>query len=231
MLLSIHVPKAAGNSFREALLRKFGPRTFTDYGDWAGFDVPEVNVRRKAREEAMRARRDELLAKYDVIHGHFIADKYLDLFPRQEFIAFFRDPYQQAIAHYYFIKRNPQRAHPETKIFHEAGMSLMEYLEWDAFRNHQSQFLGSLSIEDLAFVGLSDRYGRSLQLFAEMFGCDLGEELFENVNEGRTTQGYGIGPDERRAIEKHRAADIELYRKAREIFARQRQRQRYRLVV
>ncbi|HTV73666.1 MAG TPA: hypothetical protein VME66_08195 [Candidatus Acidoferrales bacterium] len=226
MLLSIHVPKTAGNSFREALLRTFGARVFTDYGDWAGFNLPEVNARRQARETAMRTRRDELLASYDVIHGHFIADKYLGLFPEAEFIAFFRDPYQQAIAHYHFVKRNPQRPHPEARIVQERQMSLTEYLEWDAFHNHQSQFLGSLSIEDLAFVGLSERYEQSLDLFAHTFGHNLGEPFFENVNEGRMTQGYGVGPDERRVIERTRAADIELYRRARERFARQSRRMR-----
>jgi hypothetical protein len=222
MLLSIHVPKAAGNSFREALLRKFGARAMTDYGDWAGFDVPEANARRQAREQAMRARRDELAADYDVIHGHFVADKYLDLFPVQQFSAFFREPHQQVIAHYYFLKRNPQRRHPEARIFHEANMSLMEYLEWDAFQNHQSQFLGSLCVDDLDFVGLSDYYGESLRMFTDIFGHDLGEELFENVNTARSSLDYVVDFDVRQAVKKHRAADLELYARAREIFARQR---------
>jgi len=224
MLLSIHVPKAAGNSFRESLMRTFGDRFLKDYGDWAGFDVPEAVERRKAREAEARAKRDELLAKYDVIHGHFIADKYKGLFPVEQFVAFFRDPYQQAIAHYYFIKRNPQREHPESRILHEANMSLMDYLEWDAFRNHQSQFMGSLAIEDLAFVGLSDKYPLSMRLFKEILGYDLGEELFENVNDNRTGEGYEVTPEARRSIEKYRAADIELFRKATEIFERQQRR-------
>jgi hypothetical protein len=223
MLLSIHVPKAAGNSFREALLRKFGSRAMTDYGDWAGFDVPEANERRKAREEAMRVRRDELLASYDVIHGHFVADKYLDLFPVQQFSAFFREPHQQVIAHYYFLKRNPQRQHPEARIFHESNMGLQEYLEWQAFRDHQSQFLGSLSIDDLDFVGLSDHYDESLQMFADIFGHDLGEALYENVNNDRAAQEYAVDFEVRQAVKKYRAADLELYAKAREIFARQRE--------
>lgn len=224
MLLSIHVPKAAGNSFREALLRKFGPSVLTDYGDWAGFNEPQANERRRERERAMRARRDELLEKYTVIHGHFIADKYLDLFPVQQFCAFFRDPYQQVIAHYYFLKRNPQRQHPEARIFHENEMSLMEYIEWDAFRDHQTQFLGSLTIDDLDFVGLSDHYGESLGMFREIFGHDLGEELFENVNDERSTREYIVEPEARKAIERYRAADIELYRQAKEAFARQKTR-------
>lgn len=220
MILSIHVPKAAGNSFRQALADAFGERFTKDYGDWAGFNEPQANERRKLREEAMRARRDELAANYDIIHGHFIADKYKGLFQPEQYIAFFRDPYQQAQAHYYFLERNPQRDHPEEKIFHANKMSLEDYLAWDAFRDHQSQFLGSLSVDDLAFVGLSEEYEKSLLMFKDVFGVDLGKPMFLNVNESNK-EGYPVTPEIRALVQKYRAADVELYEKAKERFRRQ----------
>lgn len=220
MILSIHVPKAAGNSFRQALADAFGERFMKDYGDWAGFNEPQANERRKLREEAMRARRDELAASYDIIHGHFIADKYKGLFQPEQYIAFFRDPYQQAQAHYYFLERNPQRDHPEEKIFHANKMSLEDYLAWDAFRDHQSQFLGSLSVDDLAFVGLSEEYEKSLRMFKDVFGVDLGKPMFLNVNESNK-EGYPVTPEIRALVQKYRAADVELYEKAKERFRRQ----------
>ncbi|MGB6986967.1 MAG: hypothetical protein WBD74_13435 [Candidatus Aquilonibacter sp.] len=203
------------------MLHAFGSRLMKDYGDWAGFDTPEVISRRKRREGEMRLRADELEASFDIIHGHFIADKYLGLFKGEEFIAFFRDPFQQAVSHYYFIKRNPQREHPETKIFHDANMSLMEYLEWPVFYNQQTQFLGSLDLDDLAFVGICEHYRQSLNLFSQYFGVDLGEERFENVNHQRRTIDYVASRDVRRAIERTRPRDIELYRRACERFAGQ----------
>lgn len=217
MILSIHVPKAAGNSFREALSVTYGERFMKDYGDWAGFDEPQANARRLLREQAMRARRDELASAYAVIHGHFIADKYRGLFEPEQYIAFFRDPFQQAQAHYYFLLRNPQRDHPEEKIFHDAKMTLPEYLEWDAFRNHQAQFLGSLSVDELAFVGLSEEYEKSLTMFGDVFGKDLGAPMHLNVNDSRGEQ-YPVDADTRAAIARYRAADIELYEKAKERF-------------
>jgi hypothetical protein len=201
----------------------FGSRIMLDYGDWAGFNTPQANARRAERERNMRARRDELVENYDAIHGHFVADKYVGLFPDPKFVAFFRDPYQQAIAHYYFLERNPQRPHPEEKIFHERGMSLMEYLEWDAFYNYQSQFMGSLSIDDLAFVGLSEDYEASLSMFEAMFGIAL-EVKYENVNPHRQADGYHIEPEVRKAVNKYRPADVELYERAKERFAQQLQR-------
>ena len=221
MILSIHVPKAAGNSFGELLRPEYGNRLMKDYGDWAGCRVPEAIERCQARTLTMRSRRDELLTKYDIIHGHFSADKYLGLFPNQEFVAFFRDPYQQSVSHYYFLLRNPQRDHLEEKLFHEAKMTLHEYLAWGAFHDHQTQYLGSLSIDDLALVGLSEEFYRSVDLFNSIFGCNLRGDSFLNVNPDTQGDGYKIGYDIRRAVEKYRSADIDTYRRAQEIFKRQ----------
>jgi hypothetical protein len=175
---------------------------------------------RARRTAEMRARGPELLQRYDVIHGHFVADKYAGLFPTARYVAFFREPYQQALAHYYFLLRNPQRAHPEEKMFHEAKMSLLDYLEWSAFRDHQSQYLGGLSIDDFAMVGLSSEFPLSLRMYEAVFGVDLGAERFFNVNEERAGD-YAVEPEIRRAVEKYRAGDIELYRRAVEIFKNQ----------
>jgi hypothetical protein len=226
MILSLHVPKAAGNSFRQLLQADFGERMMPDYGDWAGFNVPEAVERCRVRTLAMRSRRDELLEKYDVIHGHFAPDKYLGLFPREDFVAFFRDPYQQAMSHYCFLARNPQREHLEEKMFHEARMTLHDYLSWEAFRDHQTQYLGSLSIEDFAMVGLSEEFYRSVDLFNAIFGRGLKGDMFLNVNPDHQGVPYTIDHDVRKAVEKYRALDIELYRRAREIFARQASRAR-----
>ncbi|MBD5657453.1 MAG: hypothetical protein IAI50_20065 [Candidatus Eremiobacteraeota bacterium] len=221
MILSIHVPKAAGNSFRELLKAKYGDRMMGDYGDWAGFDFPEANERRAARTKEMRQRGPELLEKYDLIHGHFQADKYLGLFPETKYLAFFRDPYQQAVAHYYFLLRNPQRDHPEERIFHENKMTLQDYLRWDAFKNHTSQYMGSIPIEEFSMVGMSAEFPRSLALFRSVFDTDLGEQTFANVNEERKGTDYEIDDETRKAVDKNRPADIELYRRAKEIFERQ----------
>jgi hypothetical protein len=221
MIVSLHVPKAAGNSFRALLQSEFGDRLMPDYGDWAGFNVPEAIERCNIRALRMRGRRDELLERYDAIHGHFVADKYVGLFPEAAFVAFLRDPYQQAASHYCFLLRNPHRDHPEEKIFHDAKMTLHDYLGWDAFYNHQSQYLGSLSIGDFAMVGLSEEFRRSVNLFNSVFGCALRGERFLNVNPDHWGVPYRIDCDIRKAVEKYRPADVELYRHAKEIFARQ----------
>ena len=99
-------------------------------------------------------------------------------------------------------------------------MTLQDYLRWDAFYNHQSQYLGSVPIEDFAMVGLSEEFDRSLALFKAIYGYDLGAARFANCNHERGNGEYAIDAETKKAVDKYRAADIELYRRAKEIFSR-----------
>jgi hypothetical protein len=206
---------------RELLNAAYGDRFMGDYGDWSGFDLPFANERRAERVAAMRSRAPELEERYDVIHGHYHADKYLGLFNPEHYVAFFRDPYQQSLAHYYFLLRNPQRDHPEERLLHEAKMTLLDYLSWEAFANQQTQYLGSVPLENFTLVGVSEEFPRGLALFAATFGRDLGEQRFENVNPDQQRFRYEITPDVRAAVQKYRGGDLELYRRAKEMFERQ----------
>jgi hypothetical protein len=100
-------------------------------------------------------------------------------------------------------------------------MTLRDYLEWDAFHNQQTQYLGSLSIDDLAMVGIAEEFYRGVNLFNSMFGRNLRGESFLNVNPDHNGAGYTIDDDFRKAVDKYRGADVELYRRAKEIYARQ----------
>lgn len=223
MIISIHIPKTAGISFQAVLKREFGSRVLFDYGDWVGLETPSMQTYRKQRTMEMRARRDELLCDYDVIYGHFVADKYYDLFPDTKFSAFFRDPYQQMISLYNFLERSRpddefNYMHAGVKLFHSVRPTLIEFVEIGS--NIQSDFMGQVAIDDLDVVGLFEQYEQSVALFSKVFGKQLRADAERlNVNPKRADNGYNCDPAVRAAIERHCAKDIELYRLARERFA------------
>ena len=221
MIISIHIPKTAGRSLRLRLEASFGARILTDYGDWIGYDTPETIARRAQRTAEMRVRRDELIRDYDLIYGHFIADKYAGLFPATQFTAFFRDPYQQAVSQYQFLLRlGAERDSPGIREFRRLRPSLPEFIA--ATPNTQAAFLGHVAIEDFAMVGLVEQYDRGVALFEATFRLKLApESVRANVNPERPRDGYVIDPSVHRAIDTHRAADVELYRRATELFERQ----------
>jgi hypothetical protein len=57
-------------------------------------------------------------------------------------------------------------------------------------------------------------------MFGAIFGVELGGQRFSNVNTDANGP-YPISRDIKRAIDLYRAQDIELYRRAVEIFKRQ----------
>jgi hypothetical protein len=142
MIISIHVTKTAGTSFGAALKREFKERFMHDDEDWAGYKSPEAEARRAANRTRMRDRRDELLQRFDVIHGHFVPEKFAGLFPQADFVAFFRDPVQQAVSHYAFLRRIPHADHPAVREFHAADMTLADFVAWEATKNPQLQLIG-----------------------------------------------------------------------------------------
>jgi hypothetical protein len=222
MIISLHVPKTAGTSFQQMLKREYGERLLLDYGDWVGLNSPEAIDRRRDRAADMRRRRDELMASYDAIHGHFLAEKYVDLFPRAEFVAFFRDPYQQTISNYHFLLRHPEAGeqYPVVKTFHDAKMTLHEYVAWKEVRSPQADMLSDLSIDDVAVVGLTEEFERGIALFNRVLGAHLGGDTRLNANESREQDSYAVPDDLKALIDANRERDIELYRRAKERFAK-----------
>ena len=135
------------------MLREFGARFMHDDEDWAGYRSPETDARRAANAARMRARRDELLEKFDAIHGHFVPEKFAGLFPSTDFVAFFRDPFQQAVSHYDFLRRLPEIDHPVVREFRAARMTLQDFIAWDAVGDPQTQLIGGFAPEDFAQAG------------------------------------------------------------------------------
>jgi hypothetical protein len=223
MIVSIHVPKTAGISFQALLKDEFGERVLFDYGDWVGLETRGMRDYKKSRALEMRARRDELLRDYDVIYGHFEADKYLDLFPVTDFSAFFRHPYQQIISLYNFLARGRPNdetnyLHAGVKLFHTVKPTLLEFVE--ILPNIQSNFMGKLKADDLAVVGLMEQYDRSVLLFSKVFGRTLRSGVEKlNVDPNRNQSIYDVDPVVRVAIDKYCAEDMELYRCASERFS------------
>lgn len=217
MIISVHIPKTAGISFREELTKVFGERVLWDDGDWPESDTSEARANNDRRRAQMLAAADAYSARYDAIHGHFTARKYLGVFPVTEMVTWVRDPFQHAVSTYEHAVRDAQIAHPAHRAFKEQQMTAVDLIE--AIPNHQSLYLAGIPLDEFAMVGLTERYEQSVALFETFFGIAVPhprERL--NVNPSRQGAEYEIPPAVRKAVERYRAEDLEMYRRATERF-------------
>lgn len=218
MIISIHIPKTAGRSWRAQLESEFGSRLLLDkefekidsietYKEIFETNTPRADERKEALKAELNASRDELMRDYDVIHGHFVADKYMDIFPTTQFVAIFRDPYQQMVSAYYYIQREAG------ELFQKYNPTLLQFIE--LLSSMQAPFLGSIAIEELAMVGLTEEYERSVALFEAIFGKKISHEFKRvNTNPDRKENGYEIDDEVKEAVDRHCSADVELYQRA-----------------
>jgi hypothetical protein len=218
MIVSVHIPKTAGSSFRADLLAAYGPRLLLDYGDWPEVSTPEAD----ARHAASRAHVLDLIASdpedYAAIHGHFLVSKYIGVFPVTGFVAMVRDPYQHAVSSYEHALRQGPSEHPGLQRFKRDGMTLTESIAM--VPDHQSLFLRGVPIEEYALIGVTECYERSVALFGTIFGVAMPRTpTRDNVNPAKAEGPYPISAEVRAAVDRHRAQDVALYRRARERLA------------
>lgn len=172
MLVSVHMPKTGGTAFRLNLLEPaFGKRLLLDYED-----RPLIRSEKERNQSAKAFRPDEvLLARYDCVHGHFLAVKYRCGVPSLKFAAWFRDPLQRAVSRFHHGRRTEGGAiGPHTTI--------EEFCELEHLQNIYAKFLWSFDLDWLDFVGITEDYAAGVEMFCRMFGLPGGANAIHNAN-------------------------------------------------
>jgi hypothetical protein len=139
-VIFLHVPKAAGTTFRGVLRGVYGRhRSFRV----DGYDIPG-SLERLA---GMPVWRRKLLRSYE---GHMAYGLHEHLGGPAAYVAFVRDPVARLVSHYDYVVRTPSsRLHPETI---ERGYDLKRYVEEASFarvvNDSQVRYLGGSLLGD-----------------------------------------------------------------------------------
>ncbi len=171
MMISVHLPKTAGVSFRATLEKKFGAQLRLDYGDRplhkGNFERNFSSIEAATKSHMMNF--DEVAC----IHGHFLPIKYLLLRDQAAtpFVTWMRHPVDRIVSHYEFWKRdyNGSTAGPLHKRVVMEGWSLKQFCLSEETRNLYDKLLWAFPIEYFDFIGIVEHYEEDHTYFVKNY--------------------------------------------------------------
>lgn len=215
-LLSFHIPKSAGTSFRNMLRDVYGASAVLR------FDTP-LRGGGKFRVEQQPFTGRALPNRVKVLHGHFawpFLKNILELPTDIPKITWLRDPVERVVSNYFYLSKRLREILDEegrgVNILSKMERSLTEYAQAPLNQNRMSAFLNGLDLADFQFVGILERMEEDLPLLAKRMGWPVTETYEHNATGKRKRE---ITPEERAIIEQCNAEDIALYQRALELRA------------
>lgn len=175
-LISIHVPKTAGVSFRRLLQRVYGEREVAlDYDDRVLDPTSAFRANPAAWAQGPRARYLDTLRTREpaarVVHGHFAVGKYAGEFPEARRIVWLREPIARLVSHYCYWLELPPTNNALHRRLVEERLSLEEFAALEPMRDVMSgTFLGGMDFAELDFVGLQENFDEDLHRLGRLLG-------------------------------------------------------------
>jgi hypothetical protein len=214
LIVSIHVPKTGGETFRDILEELTDGHLQRDYGDRP---LAPLTLRQRVK---LATSRPHLEPGTRAVHGHFIATKYWRRYPDARYMAWLREPVERLASHYHYWKRKPDMKNATCRRLIDEDLSMEAFAALPEMRDVQARFLGELPVSKLAFVGLIERYDESMELFRRSFYPDLPVAAEQqNVNPERSGDRYELDPAIRAAIADLNATDMRLHPEVQARFA------------
>ena len=155
------------------LTQKLGEKVIFDYGDRV-VDTSPVAQNTRIGRKAQSLENFRELSKATIIHGHFYATKYLDIFPQEKFVSILRHPTTLVPSYYHYL-RNQKRSNLLTETA-RACESFNDFMENEMFQNIISKLFWPLSVEQFAYIGFVENFDASMQAYSRLTGTDLEPE-------------------------------------------------------
>lgn len=210
-LVSLHIPKTAGTSFRRILEQLYGPllQYYYDHDFDKVADAPQL----------------EIPAWVRALHGHFRVDVFASKVSNPCLITWFRDPVERALSSYHQIIRNIARAEDDRLVskMKKREFSVIDFVRDDEYKEQLSWYLHGTPLNEFAFIGLTEEFNQSIHLFQYTFGLRFEfEDHRLNVNPAKRRKGapayYQVSDEVRELVRQELLEEISYYQRAREIF-------------
>jgi hypothetical protein len=197
MLISVHVPKCAGTSFRLLIDKLFGSGVWHNYG----IIVSKEQAKAELIPDGTR-----------IIHGHFLADAFDRVAPSRSLVTWVRHPVQRVVSNYYHFLRSPDMRDDCCRILHERKLGIRQFSDLEWMQNGISRYLAGKPIDQFEFVGVSEQFPQSMRLFCATYGfAGFREFPFANANPDKGGRHYALSAGDLAYIAERNQADLALY--------------------
>lgn len=218
-LFFIHIPKTAGTSFREAAIKQWGhKKVLSDYGS---SNHSSAIVKELVHTDKDYFKFSEYLSNQSIrmLSGHAPVRYYRRIFAANRLVTFVRNPVDRVISHYRTACQ-----------FQGFQGSLEDFYTDPENINVQSRYLAQMPIELFGFIGLTEHFAESVQLFNQQYNQKfqqlvLNRQKAENVTlekpantNKQSHTGPSVSAEQRREIGTHNAEDVALYAAAEQLF-------------
>jgi len=211
-IVSMHIPKTAGTSFRNMLKDHFGEENAVR------LDINNTTKRIDVENKIFSL--NKLPKNIKVIHGHFYYFDLVDLFDLNEnvkIITCLRNPVERVISNYFYLSKRLKEELDEEKkglnILAKMQKSLIEYARNDISRNRMYKFLEGADLKKFYFIGFHENYNTDMAKFANLIGINNFAIYKHNI----TGKKEKVDEDIINEIEELNSLDIEIYKQAMEI--------------
>ena len=211
----LHVPKTAGQSFRKAAIDYFGiEKSLLLYGEDSSTTTLSVNQifykdRKSSFIEKISAISELIEQENITFFSSHASAILLPSFQSEQSAIFMREPLERIISHYnYAIKKG------------HTVESIEDFIENPIYQNLYSKILRDIPIESIKFIGLTEKYEESLNLFNFTFNTKL---KVYHVNKlwffSKKLSPRKLSKELEERIREVNQKDFILYQKAKEIYS------------
>jgi len=206
-LLSIHIPKTAGRTFREILKSQYGVD---------GVLSLDHHYLTKHNEQLA----DHPTDQYPVIHGHLPYQQISKVaLPSSRYITWLRHPVDRVISNYYYYKHSvfpaKLKRNPSAQL-----ISIEDFIKRPKRRNIINQYLEGINLEALFFVGFQEQFNEDVVRLGRKLHWRISElplQLRVNENERTKQSAPSLSEELIMKIRKCNEKDLALYEKAKQL--------------
>ena len=214
MIISVHIPRTAGSSFRAYLRSNPNINLREDYG--SPIMVPGIIRNGFALGGRIVQTLKPIAKDVDCLHGHFLPYKYASYTrPGVKFITWLRDPADRIRSQYDYCFQSDKRVDKspfQNKVAREKW-SFEAFSAHPRMQNLYSKFFWRFPLERFHCIGLVEHYEEDFKHICEHFFNDM-EPKFTY---GNRTRSVVLEDDTRAHLNKLNGPDFELYRTAAEL--------------